>query len=121
MPVKRNMDYAAATELELYAQNERECYEMKKPFVLNMARRMVMRTNKPKKFKPSLAWKLWMYYIDRVAAKYCKDFCQRGARVADTFPLAVRQRAARLTAANEAEAIRAGNYGELKNLKHWRL
>lgn len=116
MPVKRNMDYAAATELELYAGNDRECYEMKKPFVLNVARRMVKHT-----YKPSLAWKLWLYYIDRVAAKYCKDFCERGARVSNTFPLPVRKRAARLTAAYEAEAIRAGNYGELKNLKHWRL
>jgi hypothetical protein len=117
MPSTRSIDYVAARELQLFAENDHDLYRQKEAFIKNVARKMLAG-----RYKPSLAPKLWIYFVDRAADAYARQFGHSGARGKAMFPKAVRQRVARLIAAQEAAAIRGGEYGQLRDLpRHLRL
>lgn len=65
-----SVDNHAATELELYIQNDVDLYRQQhEPILKNLATKMV--TGKYDKVK---SIKLWMYLCDAAAKKYCKEF-----------------------------------------------
>lgn len=63
------VDNDAAHELELYIDNDSVLYRQKDAFLANIHRKM-----KAGKYKPTEAAKLWMYYVDRGAKQYAKEF-----------------------------------------------
>jgi len=62
------VDEHAATELDLYIENTSELYPQKLAIMENFKRRIARQ-----KYDPSLAWKLWMYWVDAGARRYVKE------------------------------------------------
>lgn len=98
------IDEAAKTELELYAYNTYELYAQFKAIIANLQRKI-----KAGRYNPDLAPKLWQYWIDEAAKRYCREF---GGAVRDTFDKATREALAREIAAQEYESIINGEYDE---------
>jgi len=95
-------------ELILYADNDHDLYKQKRPFLANAYRKMKKGT-----YSPELAVKLWMYYVDRAAKKYAKDF---GGTWNKLFPKPVREKAARYLAVREARMLHNGEYNGFPRL-----
>lgn len=96
---------AEKEELILYADNESELYPQKKSIIANLKKKI-----EAGKYDKALAPKLWLYWLDKAATKYCKEFkCE----VIRTFPMQVRKAAAEEVAKREHQAILNGEYGEV--------
>lgn len=102
------VDQHAKRELELYLENTGALYIPKMNVVASVAKKM-----RAGKYKASLAPKLWLYWVDRGARLYCKEFCARGDKVSSVFSAALRRELAGEIAAHEAGRIRRGEYGAL--------
>jgi hypothetical protein len=94
------------TELALYIENEGSLYPMKKTIIANMKRKI-----EQDKYDANLAVKGWLYWVNRGAVQYCKEFRVELIRC---FPMAVRLAVAKDISEAEYAAIKAGEYGELK-------
>ncbi len=97
---------AEKVELALYIDNEADLYPQKLAIIKNMTRKIEAGA-----YDPKLAAKGWLHWVNAGAAKYCKEFrCE----VIRTFPIAVRTAVAAEVAEREYEAIKSGEYGQLK-------
>ena len=97
------IDQHAVEELDLYAENESALHPQYKSIIANIKRKL-----KSGKYSPVLAPKLWMYWYDAAAKRYCKEM---GCDVRLTFPKAVREQCAAERATHEYEAIKRGEHG----------
>ena len=88
-------------ELELYAENTAELYPQFQSIIKNLQRKIAKG-----RYDPKLAPKLWRYWYDAAAKRYKAEFGSTDW----SFPVAVRQAAAETKAAEEYEAILAGEY-----------
>lgn len=96
------VDLTAARELDLYAENTSELYGQFKAIIENLKRKI-----KAGKYSAHLAPKLWLYWYDAAARRYCREF---GGDVKTQFPKALREHLARERARDEYEKIRSGEY-----------
>lgn len=102
---QRDVDDEAVTELRLYAENTSELYGQKQSIIENVKRRIAGGT-----YDPDLAPKLWLYWVDAAAQRYCKEFA---CMVRRTFPLDVRTKLAEELATDYEERVRSGEFGEV--------
>jgi hypothetical protein len=72
------VDEHAKTELDLYLENTSELYNQKLSILTNIRRRLDKGT-----FDVSKVYKLWMYWVDRGARMYVKEFGIPGQKVSD--------------------------------------
>lgn len=100
--MKKTFNADQVRELELYADNTSEIYEQKKSIIRNLARKI-----ERKVYNPSLAPKLWRYWIDEAAKRYSQEFGTPGQII---FSVADRNEVARLVAEREYELIKNGEY-----------
>jgi hypothetical protein len=91
-------------ELVLYADNDSSLYRQKEAFLANMHRKMKRGT-----YDHAKGRKLWMYYVDRAAKQYAKEF---GGTWNKDFPRSDREEAAREYEAGEYRAIQNGEYSK---------
>jgi hypothetical protein len=89
-------------ELELYAENTSEIYEQKKSIIKNLARKI-----ERKVYNPTLAPKLWRYWVDEAAKRYTREFGTQGDFI---FSVADRNEVSRLIAEQEYDLIKNGEY-----------
>jgi hypothetical protein len=101
-----NVHSHEAQELVLYADNDHALYQQKDAFLQNAYRKMKKGT-----YSPTLAVKLWMYYVDRCAQKYAKEM-GGGSAWHKMFPKPVREEAARYYAQSEAAKLHKGEYSK---------
>lgn len=101
-------DRDALRELELYMENESSIYRQKQSIIENIKRKM-----KSGRYNPSLAPKLWMYWVDAGAKSYVKEFGGPGARVRDMFPKQLRAMLAKQFAEEYEEMIKNGEFGDI--------
>src|SRR5580704_4640067 len=66
------VDEQALEELDLYANNTSELYPQKQAILRNIQRRIKNGT-----YDPSLAPKLWLYWVDNAAKMYASEFAER--------------------------------------------
>lgn len=95
-------DDTMMTELYLYMENTSELYGQFKSIIANIKRKI-----KSGKYSPMLAPKLWMYWVDAGAKRYCKEF---GGNVRTMFPKYKREWLATQLAADEYQKILNGEY-----------
>lgn len=95
---------AEAHELELYAENTSSLYPQKLDIIKNLQRKMDKGI-----YDPNLAWRLWLYWIDRAAQQYAKE---NGGVWFQMFPKTIRTQVAKSIATDEEERIRSGEYRE---------
>lgn len=95
---------AEAHELELYAENTGSLYPQKLDIIKNLQKKMDKGV-----YDPNLAWRLWLYWIDRAAQQYAKE---NGGVWFQMFPKAIRTQVAKSMASDEEERIRSGEYRE---------
>lgn len=96
------IDTTAARELDLYAENTAELYPQFVSIIDNLSGKIEYG-----KYDAALAPKLWMYWYDAAARRYCAEF---GGSVRTMFPKAVRQYCAEQRAVEEYEKITRGEY-----------
>lgn len=101
-------DKDALRELELYMENDGGLHRQKQSIIENIKRKM-----KSGRYNPSLAPKLWMYWVDAGAKAYIKDHGDPGARVRDMFPKSLRMILAKQFAEEYEEMIKNGEYGDV--------
>jgi hypothetical protein len=101
----KTVDTDAARELDLYAENTYELYGQFNAIIANLKRKIAKGT-----YRPALAPKLWRYWYDAAAQRYCKEY---GGSVRSMFPVAVRQYAAEQRAQEEYDAMIRGEYEEV--------
>lgn len=105
MPRRRHdtpIDETAARELDLYAENTSELYGQFQSIIANLKRKIAAG-----KYSAALAPKLWLYWYDAAAKRYCKEF---GGAVQTQFPKALREHLAAERAKDEYEKIMRGEY-----------
>lgn len=73
------IDHHAKEELDLFIENTSELYGQKQNILANIRRRILKGT-----YNPALASKLWMYWVDAGARRYCKEN-HMGGNIGDTF------------------------------------
>ncbi len=66
---ERAFDQHAATELQLYIENDSGLYRQKQSIEKNLEKKILKG-----KFDLKLSEKLWMYWVDEGAKKYAKEF-----------------------------------------------
>jgi hypothetical protein len=71
------VDEHAAHELDLYIENTSELYPQKLAILENLKKKIARQ-----KYDTSLAWKIWMYWVDAGARRYVKEF---GSGTIDTI------------------------------------
>lgn len=98
-------DEDAKTELALYMDNEYSIYNQKKSIIANLMRKM-----KSGKYDPTLAPKLWAYWVESGAKAYAKEFATPG-EWSKMFPKPLRDALAAELAKDEEEKIKNGEYG----------
>lgn len=101
-------DESVVAELVLYADNEAKLYSQKKDILANVMRRVKKGT-----YDPTLAPKLWMYWVDAAAKSYAVEFDdpgERGRSWSQMFPKAVREKAAQEIAEREYQDVLNGEY-----------
>ena len=101
---KTSRDSAEATELILFLDNDEPLYRRKKEFLKNVYTKMKRGT-----YSPTLARKLWMYYVEEAAKKYEKEFLNPG-EWHQVFPPAVRREVAKELEERERRMIESGEY-----------
>jgi hypothetical protein len=89
-------------ELVLFADNDANLYRQKDAFLANVHKKMKRGT-----YDPVQANKLWLYYVDRAAKQYAKEF---GGVWNKIFPKPVREKAAAHYAKTEHAMIQRGEY-----------
>jgi hypothetical protein len=99
-------DESVATELDLYAENTSELYGQFKSIIANLAKKI-----KSGKYDASKAPKLWMYWYNAAAQRYCKE---NQCEVKHTFPKKVREIAAKARAHEEHTKLLNGEYGSIE-------
>jgi hypothetical protein len=67
--MKTEIDHTGVEELDLYAENTGEIYNLKKSILQNIQRKI-----KNGSYKHALAPALWMYWVDAAAKRYGKEF-----------------------------------------------
>lgn len=97
-----------AEELILYADNDSHLYRQKDAFLSNMYRKM-----KSGRYNPELGRKLWMYYVDRAAKQYAKEF---GGTWNKLFPRSERLKAASVLESRERRSLESGEYSKYPRL-----
>lgn len=97
-----------ADELVLYIDNDYTLYQQKDRFLQNAYRKMKKGT-----YNPTLAVKLWQYYVDHGAKAYAKEF---GGAWNKLFPKAERVKAAHHFAKREAMMLHNGEYPKYPRL-----
>ena len=102
MPARKSkpVDVAAVRELELYADNDRELYQLK----INTYWRNAFQKVKAGKFDPNKAVTLFEYFTKRASDKYKREFGYG-------FDAATRKHAAREYVQEFVEAVRNGEIG----------
>ena len=103
-PVRSAGDETAADELLLYMDNDEPLYLQKKAFLDNAYRKMKKGT-----YSPELAVKLWMYYVERGAKAYAKEFSTL-TQWTKMFTKPTRELVARELAKREAAMLHHGEY-----------
>lgn len=98
-------DEDAKTELALYMDNEYSIYNQKKSIIANLMRKM-----KSGKYDPTLAPKLWAYWVESGAKAYAKEF-DSASNWSKMFPKPLRDSLAAELAKDEEEKIKNGEYG----------
>lgn len=101
MRTRRDWD---ADELILYADNDQPLYRQKDAFLANMHKKMKRGT-----YDPIQGRKLWLYYVDRAAHAYAKEF---GGVWNKNFPRKVREEAAAEFEKRERGMIQRGEYSK---------
>lgn len=91
-----------ADELVLYTDNDYELYRQKDAFLANVHRKM-----KAGRYDVEQGKKLWMYYVDRAAKKYAREF---GGVWNKMFPKSERLKAAAHYEREERHLIERGEY-----------
>lgn len=89
-------------ELEMYAYNTSQLHNQFMSIIANIKRKI-----KSKTYNPTLAPKLWMYWIDNAAKMYVKEF---GGSVKNVFPKMVREQLAAEISVREFKKIMDGEY-----------
>ena len=67
--IERTYDQHAATELQLYMENDSGLYRQRQSIEKNLEKKILKG-----KFDLKLSEKLWMYWVDEGAKKYAKEF-----------------------------------------------
>lgn len=98
-------DEDAKTELALYMDNEYSIYNQKKSIIANLMRKM-----KSGKYDPTLAPKLWAYWVESGAKAYAKEY-DSSTNWSKMFPKPLRDALAAELAKDEEEKIKNGEYG----------
>lgn len=93
-------DEAVEHELDLYADNTSQLYPQKMSIIANIKRKI-----KSGKYDPKLAPKLWAYWYEAAAKRYCKEF---GCDLRTTFPKGMRDKLAVERAVDEYRKIKNG-------------
>lgn len=88
-----------ARELELYMENDYELYKQREPFLANMRKKMKKGT-----YRSDLGVKLWMYYVERGARKYIKEY----GGTLKMFPPAVRREVAARFCKEAEDVLKGG-------------
>ena len=104
-------DKIAATELILFADNERTLYNQKQSIIKNL-----MRKKAKGQYDPALAAKLWTYWTTNAAKEYSKQFGDP-KRWNIEFPTGTRNVAAYEIEARESDKMDAGEYGPLPTVR----
>lgn len=107
------LDEDALTELRLYMENESSLHNQFMSIIKNIQRKM-----KSGRYDPTLAPKLWMYWVDEGAKRYLKEFAGPGAKMQDVFPKPLREALAKEFAQQYEQAIQNGEYGKLASNEH---
>jgi len=94
-----------AHELVLFADNDANLYRQKDAFLANMHRKMKRGT-----YDPAQGKKLWMYFVDRAAKAYVKEFGGGAWNV--IFPRSARLEAAEHYEKEERGMIERGEYSK---------
>ena len=93
---------AELRELDLFIDNDRECYRLKKPFIEAVRKRLRKGT-----YDPELAPTLWLAWVTAGARLYAKEF---GGDWQKTFPLPLRYYLAKVVAKHEHGRIERHEY-----------
>ena len=93
-----------ALELLLFLDNDEPLYRRKREFLKNVYTKMKRGT-----YNPTLAIKLWMYYVEEAAKKYEKEYLSRG-EWSKVFPPPVRREVAKELEERERQMIERGEY-----------
>ncbi len=92
-PPRGQVDNIAATELLLYAQNERAIYPQRQSIEKNLRQKV-----KRGKYDHKRAPQLWLYWMDTAAKRYTKEFSAPGDKWSDIFNKPTREAAAKVMA-----------------------
>lgn len=107
--VAAGADQAAARELELYIENDRDIYKsMTEP-----TQKLLIKKMKKGIFDLDRSIKAWQHVVDKAAHKYMFDFGSPGAKVKDTFNTATRLQVAKALAEQFKTEADLGNYDYL--------
>lgn len=99
------VDEQAATELELYIENDGSLYNQKKSIIANLEKKI-----RKGIYDEAKAAKLWLYWVDAGARKYVREFGS-GGTVDTIFNKPTRERVARELARRiNPDAILRGDY-----------
>jgi len=98
----KKVDETAKHELELYLYNTSELYPKFQSIIANLQKKL-----KALKYDHSLAPKLWEYWVEEGAKRYCKEF---GGSLATSFPATLRRELAKEIADDEFQRMSRGEY-----------
>jgi hypothetical protein len=101
--ISEAVDQHAATELELYIENERALYNQRQSIEANLRKKMAKG-----QYDSRLAPKLWMYWVDEGARRYMKEFSGPGSKMQDVFNKETREAVAKSFAKDFEDRVKLG-------------
>lgn len=104
--INEGVDNVALRKLELYINNDGQLYKDKKSYIKNLMTKIGQG-----KYDFNRSIDLWMFYIEKGAKKYAKEF-SIGSDWSITFPKPLRRELARKFAKDFYDEMKEGEYNE---------